>query len=120
VTDKLLHNSRALGLFDEILHSSHATMRLVELLGRGISAEARCHMVFPPENKRPHSDPPELVYLRASALADRVEQLCAAEDDLAEAWRRQIEHPNEADFEASLRDVVLRLERWAERFADDT
>ncbi|GAA0536749.1 hypothetical protein GCM10010172_17610 [Paractinoplanes ferrugineus] len=114
------HNSWALGLFDEILHSAHATMPVVELIGGGIAAEARCHLVLPEEDKRPHDDPAAVVIGRASAFADRVAELCGIEDDLAGQWSRQVEQSEPARFEAALRDIVRRLEGWPGHFEGST
>jgi hypothetical protein len=102
-----------LGLLDQILHDPRTTLRAIEIAGRGIAAEARCHLSMPADDKRPNNEPRDVVVRRAQALADRVEELCAIEDDLAVAWhRRRAETIDEASFEKALLTAVERLEGW--------
>jgi hypothetical protein len=116
MSDGFLHNSRALGLFDQVLHDARSTMRIVEIAGRGIVAEARCHLAMPQDAKGPNREPQDVVIRRALALAGQVEELCAIEDDLAALWsRRQAGTADAATFEAAFLNVVVRFEQWPQR-----
>lgn len=83
VDDEPMHNSRMLELLAKILHDPRSSMSLVEIAGRGIAAEACCHLSVPPDDKTPNDEAPELVVGRAFAFADRVAVLRAIEDDLS-------------------------------------
>jgi hypothetical protein len=116
MSDGLLHNSRALSLFDQVLHDARSSMRTVEIAGRGIVAEARCHLAVPQDAKGPNHEPPSVVIRRALAFADQVEELCGIEDDLAALWsRRQAGTADAETFDGALLDVVLRFEQWPQR-----
>jgi hypothetical protein len=107
------HNSQMLGLLDAVLHDERSTMRMVEAAGRGIAAEARCHLAMPVDDKRPNDEPVDVVTARAVALADRVGELCVLEDELAAAWdERRDGRLGDESFEAVLNEVVTRLDAW--------
>jgi hypothetical protein len=109
----LLHRSRTRGLLDEVLHDERVTMRMIEAVGRGIAAEARCHLAVPVDDKRPNNEPADVVIARALAFADRIEQLCAIEDDLAAAWgERHDGRLDDEPFETVLNQLVARLDAW--------
>jgi hypothetical protein len=111
--EEALHHSRMLGLMDQILHDPRTHLRAIEIVGRGIAAEARCHLSMLVDDKRPNNEPHDVVVRRAAALADRVEEWCAIEDDLAAAWReRCADTLDEASLEQVLLAVVERLESW--------
>lgn len=106
-------NNQMLGLLDQVLHDQKATMRMVEAAGRGIAAEARCHLAMPVDDKRPNDERADVVIARATALADRVSELCALEDELAAAWNeRRDGRLGDELFEAVLNEVVARLDAW--------
>jgi hypothetical protein len=111
--DLSVRSSRVLGVLDAILHSPWGSWRVVELVGRGIAAEARCAQAVLKDKSTVSIEPVAVLLQRATEAADHLIGLGAIEDDLADAWRRR--RTNELDgpaFEAALDSVVRRLEAW--------
>ena len=108
-----LRNSRMLGILDEMLHSSVGSSRTVELLGRGITAEARCTLAVLEGKMTVSTEPMAVLLHRASESADLLIALGALEDELSDVWRRR--RANEVDdpaFEDLLEIAVGHLEAW--------
>ena len=112
-----IRNSRMLSLFDEMLHSSLGSSHVVELLGRGIAAEARCNLAVLKDKLTVSPEPQAVLLQRASEGADLLVEWGTIEGDLAGAWRRRC--ANELDdpaFETLLDIAVRHLEAWPARW----
>lgn len=106
-----------LGLFDEMLHSSFGSSRLVELVGRGIAAEARCNLAVLRDKSTVSTEPQAVLLRRASEGADLLIEAGTIEEDLSDAWRRRgVNDLDDPAFEALLEDAVRRLEAWPARW----
>jgi hypothetical protein len=115
--DTLIRNSRILGMFDQVLHGQLASLRTVELVGRGIAAEARCTQAVLEDKGRANSDPLEVAVQRGLEAADLLTGLGVIEDDLADAWRRRRANDlNDPAFEGELHRLVDSLEAWPARW----
>ncbi|OHX04765.1 hypothetical protein BFV98_18110 [Micromonospora sp. WMMB235] len=111
--ESLVRNSRLLGLFTEIVQGPEGTLRAVEAAGRGIAAEARCTLAVLADKLTIRSGSRDELIESAPASADRLMELGAIEDDLSELWSRRRERGlGDEAFEASLQQIVLRLEAW--------
>lgn len=118
MTDKpLLRNSEILTVLDEILHAPQTPLRVVELVGRGIAAEARVTLTVVEDKVRGLDNlvaglVPEVPVNAVDAYEDMM-ALSAIADDLTELWRdRRAGDAVEAAFEAQLGRIVERLETW--------
>jgi hypothetical protein len=117
----LVRNSRLLGLFTEIIQGPEGTLRAVEAAGRGIAAEARCTLAILADKLTMRSGSADELLQSALASADRLMELGAIEDDLGELWssRREGDLGDDA-FEASLQQIVMRLEAWPQSWSRET
>jgi hypothetical protein len=116
----MVHNSRMLGVFDEIIHDPQCNLRAVEIAGRGIAGGVRCALAVIAGKSRRFDDPPVVARRRVLAHADRLMELIAIEDDLIEVWRCWLaEGSDDATFERMLNDIVLRLEAWPQHLDRD-
>ncbi|MEH0937257.1 hypothetical protein [Micromonospora psammae] len=114
----LVRNSRLLGLFTAIVQGPEGTRRAVEAAGRGIAAEARCTLAILADKLTIRSGSTDELLQSALASADRLMELGAIEDDLSELWsnRREGDLGDDA-FEASLQQIVMRLEAWPQSWS---
>jgi len=121
VTDgPFVRNSRLLGLFTEIVQGPEGTRRAVEVASRGIAAEARCTLAILADKLTVRSGSADELLQSALASADRLMELGAIEDDLSELWSRRREGDLGDDaFEASLQQIVMRLEAWPQSWPRD-
>jgi hypothetical protein len=111
-----LHNSRVLTLFDEVLHSPRSGLRVVEIAGRGIVAEAGCILATLVDKTRKYDDSAQIQ--RVLADSDRLMRLGEIEDDLVELWRvRSAGELSDQLFEQELNSIVNRLEAWRDDWA---
>lgn len=114
-----VRNSRILSTFDEILHASVGGPEVVEIVGRGIAAAARCTLAVLADKSRKYSDSPEVAIQRALAYSDELINLGVIEDDLVEVWRhRSTGDTDDVAFASRLNDIVLRLANWPQRVND--
>ncbi|MET3428794.1 hypothetical protein BJ973_008006 [Actinoplanes tereljensis] len=107
-------------MFDEILHSPDCRAQAVEIVGRGIAAQARCTISVLVEKEQAWPPGqietvilPEAAIRQAVAYGERLMELGAIEDDLEEVWcSRQSGGSDNATFERALNDIVARLDAW--------
>jgi hypothetical protein len=112
-SDVLVRSSRVLGLLDAMLHSPLGSFRVVELVGRGIAAEARCTRAVLKDKLTVSTEPEAVLLQRAAEAADLLIGLGAIEEDLADAWRQRCaDDLDDPAFEAALDSAVSRLEAW--------
>ncbi|MFC0029483.1 hypothetical protein ACFFMM_08095 [Micromonospora chaiyaphumensis] len=105
-------------MFTEIVQGPEGTWRAVEAAGRGIAAEARCALAILPDKLTMRSGSADELLRSALASADRLMELGAIEDDLSELWSRRREGDlGEDAFEASLQQIVTRLEAWPQSWS---
>ncbi|NUP46627.1 MAG: hypothetical protein HOW97_04845 [Catenulispora sp.] len=113
----LLRSSQVLIVLDEILHAPRTSLRALELVGRGIAAEARVTLtVVEDEVNGPANLGAALVPdvpVNAVEAYEDMKSLTAIEEDLADLWRGRCQGDvAEAAFEARLGRIVERLETW--------
>lgn len=105
-----IRGSQMLGTFDQILHYDNTSLRAIELVGRGISAKARCTFVSAEDKTRDSSG---LSHAERMAAVDKLIELGDLEDELEDLWQqRRANQLTAADFDAGLQDIVQRLEAW--------
>lgn len=113
----LLRTSQTLTVLDEILHDPRTSLRVLELLGRGIAAEARVTLTVVEDEVNGPANlaaalVPEVPVNAVEAYED-LKSLTAIEDDLVDLWRGRCRgEVAEAAFEARLGRIVERLETW--------
>jgi hypothetical protein len=108
-----IRGSRILAALDEILHDGQSSWQIVELAGRGISAQARCTIAVVESKNRDLGSLPDDWVADKLAAADNLVEAVELEDELVDLWRRRCAGEAEAaEFEAGLRDIVQRSEVW--------
>lgn len=99
-----VRNSVSLGVFHAMAASAEVSLTVVELAGRGITADAAATR-WVLEVGKPHLD--------GCTLADRLISRGELEDRLVELWRAHgRKEVGAADFEARLTEIVEAVERW--------
>lgn len=112
----MIGNSRILGLFDAVLHAGQFRLQAVEIVGRGIAAEARCTMATLVDKGQDFDDSPESATHRVIEYSDRLLELGEIEDGLDQLLRRRMANElGDTDFERALDELVTRLQAWPPR-----
>lgn len=105
-----VRSSQVLGVFSAILNGPHGGPGVVELVGLGIAAQARCSRDV--EEGKAHINP-DATITDALPHVDNLIALGGIEDDLAAVWRRRrADESDDAEFETELKEIVERLQSW--------